>query len=123
MAAILGHLRANRRDLNDLVPERFGIVPGERVRASAASVGLQLDDAIRGQFGTSSLGMSRLAALPLPGRRLGRGRLGVWRVGRRGLGRVRGGLPEPSFEIGQSRFEIPNVRLHRWRQGVEDIRR
>jgi hypothetical protein len=123
MAAVLGHLRANRRDLNDLVPERRGIVPGERVGASAASVGLQLDDAVRGQFGTSSLGMSRLATLPLPGRRLGRGRLGVWRVGGRGLGRVRGGLTDPGLEVSESRFEIPDVRLHGRRQGVEDIRR
>ncbi|VTR96156.1 unnamed protein product [Gemmata massiliana] len=81
MAAVLGHLRANWRDLNDLVPERLGIVPGERVRASVARVGLQLDDAVRGPFGTSSLGMSGLTALTLPGWQFGRGRLGMWRVG------------------------------------------
>ena len=115
-------MRADRRDLDDLVAERLGVVPGERVRAPVAGAGPQLDDGVRGQVGAGPLGVPGLTALPLPGRRLGRGRLGVRRVGGRGLRRVRGVLAEPGFEVGEPGFEIPDVRLHGRRQGVEDLR-
>ena len=36
MAAILGDEWANRRDLDDLVPERLGVGSGQRVMALAA---------------------------------------------------------------------------------------
>ena len=64
----------------------------------------------------------RLAALALAGGDLRRSCFDVRRVGRRRLRGVRRVLSEPSFEVGEPDFEITNVRLHRRRKRVEDLR-
>jgi len=48
MAAVLGDVRADWRDLDYLMPERRGVVAGERGVAVPAGVGPQLDNRVWG---------------------------------------------------------------------------
>lgn len=46
MAEVLGDMRADRRDLDYLVPERVGVIAAQGIPAPAADLGAKLDDGI-----------------------------------------------------------------------------
>src|SRR5262245_17789243 len=104
-------MRANRRDLNNLVTERLGVGPGQRVAAPGACLRAEFNDGVRREIRAGPPAVPGLAALPPDGWDLRRGWLGVWQVRRRrpgGVGRV---LVQPGFEVGEPCFEIPDVCL------------
>jgi hypothetical protein len=61
MAAVLGYVRANWREFQDLVANRRGVVPGERVATRPVGLRPALDDGVRRQIGAGVLGVAGLA--------------------------------------------------------------
>ena len=102
VAAVLGDVRADGREFDDLMDERLGVVAGEGVAAVGAGRRPEFDDGVGGQDGAVVAGVAELAALGLAGRRLGRGGLDVGPIGRRRPGRVGGVLAEAGFELGDA---------------------
>jgi hypothetical protein len=118
MPAILRHDRGDRGQFGHLVPERVGVVSGQRPPAPSAGVRLALPDVVGTlDQGPPVLRMAGLAAGLLPRGRLGRGpldgrRVGGWRLG--GVGRVLAEsgfqLGDPGFELSDPPFDPPDVR-------------
>src|SRR4051812_7451792 len=106
MPAILGHVRADRRDLVDLVDERVWVRPYQAVPAVATPRRLQVMRDVRREGRAECPRVAGLAALPLAAGSPWRGRFGVRWIGRgwdRRVGRV---AVQAIPEIGQFRPEV-----------------
>ena len=66
MEPVLVHHGADRRQLGDLMPERFGVVTGEGVAAPAAFRRLALDDLADLLGRDQGAGMASMSGLPAP---------------------------------------------------------
>jgi site-specific DNA recombinase len=126
--AVLGDDRRDRRQFGHLVPQGFGVVPGQRPCAAAAGGRPAFVDVVRA-IDQGPL-VFRVAGLPAglpPGLGLGRGPLDGRRIGRRRLRRVGRVLAEAGFQLGDPRLERrvlgpdgPDELDHgRWQAGEE----
>ena len=127
MEAVLVHRRLDRRHLGDLVPQRLGVVAVEIVAAATATRRLALEDLPESFGRDQSPGVMAMAGLPAPLAARGGGRrpaLDRGRVGRRGLGGIRGVLAEPLLQLDDPPLEGLHQghdrRLGVGREGIPD---
>jgi hypothetical protein len=114
---ILGNLHRQRRQLDDLMPSRFGVVVGRRVRqvflTHFAKVGDVPDGRLGEAFGRQPLAevgsMSGLAAGFAAGGLFHHGLGGIKGIGRRRHGRIGGVDSQPRRQVTDESFQLSNT--------------